>query len=128
MTSVLQAAGVAGIVAAVLTTAGSDLSVASPKNALDQRQPVTITLSTNASATTYWVRERDGWHVVTTVDTVIGQGGEVERHAIVRFSAVLEPGQSQLISVPVAVGEQQQTLRIRRVGDRIEVARVGDGA
>jgi len=42
----------------------------------------------------------------------------------VRFASVLLPGQSQLISVPFAIGEQQQVLRIRRLGDRIEVARV----
>jgi hypothetical protein len=43
---------------------------------------------------------------------------------VVRFSAVLLPGLSQLISVPFAVGEQQQVLRIRRLGDRIEISRV----
>ena len=41
-----------------------------------------------------------------------------------RFSATLLPGQTQLISVPFAVGEQQQVLRIRRIGDAIEVERI----
>jgi hypothetical protein len=55
-------------------------------------------------------------------------GWRQEKHAVVRFSAVLLPGQSQLISVPVAIGEPQQVLRIRRLGDQIEVARVAGSA
>jgi hypothetical protein len=43
---------------------------------------------------------------------------------VVRFFSVLLPGESQLISVPFAIGEQQQVLRICRLGDQIEVARV----
>jgi hypothetical protein len=45
--------------------------------------------------------------VVTTVDTVIGQDGDAEKHAVVRCSSVLLPGQSQLISVPFALGDRQ---------------------
>jgi hypothetical protein len=59
---------------------------------------------------------------------VIEQNGEAEKHAVVRFASVLLPGQSQLISVPFAIGERQQVLRIRRQGDRIEIARFGDPA
>lgn len=73
---------------------------------------------------TYWVAETDGWRVVTTIDIVFERGGEAEQHAVARFSATLLPGQVELVSVPYAIGEQQQVLRIRRVGDRIEVARV----
>jgi hypothetical protein len=40
------------------------------------------------------------------------------------FPAVLFPGQVQVISVPYALGEQQQVLRVRRIDDRIEIARV----
>jgi hypothetical protein len=93
-----------------------------------QRQAVTTELGPNASAITYWVSEPDGWHVVTTVDAMIEQNGDAEKHAVVRFSSVLLPGQSQLISVPFAIGERQQVLRIRRLGDQIEVARVGGSA
>jgi len=90
---------------------------------------VTTELGPNASAITYWVSEPDGWHVVTTVDTVIEQNGDAEKHAVVRFSSVLLPSQSQLISVPFAMaGRAQQVLRIRRLGDQIEVARVGGSA
>jgi hypothetical protein len=35
---------------------------------------------------------------------------------------VILPGQSQLISVPVTIGERQRVLRVRRLGNRIEVA------
>jgi len=91
-------------------------------------RPVSIELGPDASALTYWVSKPDGWHVVTTVDTVIGRGGEAETHAVVRFSSVLLPGQSELVSVPVAIGEQPHVLRIRRLGDQIEVARVAGAA
>jgi hypothetical protein len=77
-------------------------------------------LGANASAITYGVGESDGWDVVATVGTVLGRDA-AEKHVVARFSSVLPPGQSQLISVPLAVGERQQVLRIRRLGDQIEV-------
>jgi hypothetical protein len=123
MTNFIKAAGLAGILVAVLATAPG-LKADQPNNAVREGHAVTTELSKNASAVTYWVNKSDGWHVVTTVDTVTGPNGEAEKHAIVRFSSVLLPGQSQLISVPFAIGERQQVLRIRRLGDRIEVARV----
>lgn len=124
MTSFLKAAGLAGMLVVVFATVPSDLKGAQPDNALREGQAVVTELSANASAITYWVNGSDGWRVVTTVDTVVGQDGDAEGHAVVRFSSVLLPGQSQLISVPLAIGEQQQILRIRRLGDQIEVARV----
>ena len=69
---------------------------------------------------TYEVSESDGWDVVATVDTVLGRDA-AEKHAVVSFSSVLPPSPSQLISVLLAVGERQQVLRIRRLGDQIEV-------
>ena len=92
--------------------------------AVRENQAVMTELDANASALTYWVQQSDGWHVVTTVDSVIGRDTDAEKHAVVRFSSVLLPGQSQLISVPFAIGEQQQVLRIRRLGDQIEIARI----
>jgi hypothetical protein len=123
MTSLVKAAGLAGILVVVFATARPELKAAPAKNAVHEGQPVLSELSANASAITYWMSESDGWHVVTTVDTVIGQDGGAENHAVVRFSSVLLPGQSQLISVPFAIGERPQALRIRRLGDQIEVAR-----
>jgi hypothetical protein len=128
MTSFAKAAGLAGILAAVFATVTPDLRAAQPNIAVGGRESVVTDLGGNASAITYWVSESDGWRVVTTVDTVIGQDGDAEKHAVVRFSSVLLPGQSELISVPVAIGEREQVLRIRRLGDRIEVARVPGSA
>jgi hypothetical protein len=128
MTSFVKAAGFAGILVAVFATVTPELKAAQLNNAVRENQAVVTELSANASAITYWVSESDGWHVVTTVDTVIEQNGDAEKHAVVRFSSVLLPGQSQLISVPFAIGERQQGLRIRRLGDQIEVARVGGSA
>jgi hypothetical protein len=89
-------------------------------------RPVVTQLGTDASAITYWVDKPDGRHVVTTVDTVIRQDEGIEQHAVVRFSAVLAPGQAEMISVPVAIGEPHRVLRIRRLGDQIEIAYIAE--
>jgi hypothetical protein len=128
MTSFVKAAGLAGILVAVFATVTPELKADQLNNAVREGQAVTTELGENASAITYWVSKPDGWHVVTTVDTVIGKDGDAEKHAVVRFSSVLLLGQSQLISVPFAIGERQQVLRIRRLGDQIDVARVGGSA
>jgi hypothetical protein len=120
----LKTVYVAGILAVGVTTIGPQLQAAQPTGVVREGQGVTTELGGNASAITYWVNEADGWRVVTTVDTVTGQKDDAEEHTVVRFASVLQPGQSQLISVPFAVGEQQQALRIRRLGDRIEIERV----
>ena len=125
MTNFIKAAGLAGILIAALATV-PELKADQPSNAVREGHAVTTELGGNAAAVTYWVSKSDGWHVVTTVDTVTGNG-EAGKHAIVRFSSVLLPGQSQLVSVPSAIGERRQVLRIHRLGDRIEVARV-DGS
>jgi hypothetical protein len=121
MTKLLKIASLAGILVLALTTGVSRLQAAEPDRALPEGQAIVTNLDTNASAITYWVNQSDGWHVVTTVDIVFGSDSDAEEHATVRFSAVLLPGQCQLISIPVAIGKQQKVLRIRRVGDRIEV-------
>ena len=126
MTKFARTAGLAGILVAVFATVTPDLKAGQLNNAVREGQGVTTQLGANAAAITYWVSRSDGWHVVTTVDTRLN--GDVEKHAVVRFSSVLLPGQSQLISVPLAVGERQQVLRIRRLGDQVEVARVGGPA
>jgi hypothetical protein len=128
MTNFAKTAGLAGVLVAVFATANPELRAAQPDRAVREGQGVTTELGANAAAFTYWVSRSDGWHVVTTVDTVIEQNGDAEKHAVVRFSSVLLPGQSHLISVPFAIGERQQVLRIRRQGDRIEIARFGDPA
>jgi hypothetical protein len=124
MTRFMKAAGLAGLLAVVLATASADVKAAQ----VYEGQAVTTELSPNASAVTYWVGGSDGWHVVTTVDSVFSLDGDTEQHAVVRFSSILLPGQSQLISVPAAIGEQQQVLRIRRLGNQIEVAKIAGPA
>jgi hypothetical protein len=128
MTNFVKAAGLAGILVAVIASVTPELKADQPNSAVREGYAVTTELGGNASAITYWVSESDGWHVVTTVDTVIERNGDAEKHAVVRFSSVLLPGQTQSISVPFAIGERQQVLRIRRLGNQIEVARVGGSA
>jgi hypothetical protein len=118
----VKAAGIAGILIAALTA--SALYAAEPEGGLPQGHGVRVEIGLNTSAHIYWVNQDDGWHVVTTVDTVSGQDSDTEGHAVVRFSSVLLPGQSQLISIPLAAGEQSSVLRIRRLSDRIEVTRL----
>jgi hypothetical protein len=127
MTNFTKAVGLAGILVAVLATA-PELKADQLNNAVRERHAVTTELGGNAAAITYWVSESDGWHVVTTVDTVIDRNGDAEKHAVVRFSSVLLPGQAQLISVPLTIGKRRQVLRIRRFGDQIEVARIDGSA
>jgi len=122
MTSFRSAAALA-LVAGLATL--SPAPKATPvDNTVREGQAVVTELGPNASAITYWVITSDGWQVVTTVDTVIDRDSDSERHAVVRFSAALLPGQSQMISVPFPIGEQQQVLRIRRLDNQVEVARV----
>ena len=124
----LVAATSAGIfLAAAFAAAAADIEDAR-LGVVREGQPVSIELSPDASALTYWVSEPDGWHVVTTVDTAIGRDSGAETHAVVRFSSVLLPGQSELVSVPVAIGERPLVLRIRRLGNQIEIARIAGSA
>jgi hypothetical protein len=121
MVSFHKAAGLIGILVTVSASA-SGLKTPQVDSALREGRPVLTELSANSSAMAYWVSEPDGWHVVTTVDTLIGRVGDAEQHAVARFSSVILPGQSQLISVPAAIGERQQVLRVRRLRDQIDVA------
>ena len=84
--------------------------------------PVVIALGDRTSVLTYWVDEPDGFHVITTVDTVSrGRVDREDHHAIVRFSTTIQPGEMQTISVPGPYGSPSHTMHIRRLGDQIEV-------
>ena len=120
MSRLVNAARRAVFVVALL--AGPPLELSATE--LREGAPMLTELSANASATTYWLAKPDGWHIVTTIDIVLEPGGAGEQHAVARFSAVLLPGQAALISVPYSLGQQQQVLRIRRLDDRIDIARV----
>ena len=110
--------GFAAVATALLIAA--PVQAADPPASVREGRGVTTERGAGARAITYWVSASDGWHVVTTVDA--GSEDIAGRRLVVRFAAVLTPGQSQLISVPFAAGEAQPVLRIRRIGDRIEVA------
>jgi len=107
-----------------LAALSPNLNATQANDTVREGQAIVTELGPNASAITYWVKTSDGWQAVTTVDTVINRDSASEQHAIARFAAVLLPGQSQTVSVPFPIGEHQPVLRIRRLGDQIEVARV----
>jgi hypothetical protein len=109
-------------------TVSSDLKATQVDSAVGERQAVVAALSANASIINYWVSESDGWHVVTTVDTVLpGSVDQGDHHAIVRFSTTILPGETQTISVPGPSGSPPHEMRIRRLGDHIEVVAAGAG-
>ncbi|HEV8390672.1 MAG TPA: hypothetical protein VGQ35_12565 [Dongiaceae bacterium] len=126
MTKLIKAAAIAGIAVTASLAASSSLRATQVDTSVRENQAVVTELGANTTAISYWASAPDGWHVVTTVDTVTGKDSDAERHAIVRFSATLMPGQAQLISVPLAIGEQPQSLRIRRQDDRIEMEKIAD--
>jgi hypothetical protein len=100
--------------------AGSTLE---PRQVAEGQAAVTE-LGDNAKAVTYWSQQPAGAVVVTTVDSVTGADTDSEQHAIVRLTSVLQPGQAQEISVPLAVGDTQPVLRIERVGDLVSVSKI----
>ncbi len=113
---------------AVLLTVGA-IAIAQPLFAgsgkiAAEGQAITTELGGNAKAVTYWTNHPEGALVVTTVDTVAAADTDAEQHAVVRLQSVLQPGQVQEISVPMALGAQQSVLRIERIGDRIDVSTV----
>jgi hypothetical protein len=120
---------VAFVGAALIGLAAGGAS-AQTQPALPQVTEITTDLGQNASAVTYWVRQSEGWHVVTTVDSIVGEATQTaqDRHAVVRFTANLLPGQAQIVSVPGPIGVATPSLVIQRLGDRIEVRRVGDAS
>jgi hypothetical protein len=61
MKNFIKAAGLAGILVAVLATAPG-LKADQPNNAVREGHAVTTELGGNASAVTYWVNKSDGWH------------------------------------------------------------------
>ena len=99
MTKLMKTAALAGVLVAFLASTALELRAAEPN-------------------------VREGQAVVTELDIVLGRSDIADHHAVARYSAVLFPGQVQVISVPYALGEQQQVLRVRRIDDRIEIARV----
>jgi hypothetical protein len=131
----VAALGAAPVLAGLAVASNADEPVAGeqPNNranhhpvreSVRENEAVVTRLGTTATAVSYWASTPQGCQVLTTVDTVIGLDTDAEQHAIVRFSATLAPGQEQLISIPVAIGEEAPMLRIRREGDHIAMQRI----
>jgi hypothetical protein len=113
----------AAVLAASLATTGAASALAEEP---DQGAAVVTPLGAGSSALTYWTDVPEGFRVVTTVDTV--QPGGTDRHAVVRSSIVLRPGQTQTISLPGPPGSASPGLEVRRLGDRVEVRAAGPAA
>ena len=124
MMSFAKATAMVGILTLGAISVGASLGAAEVNKTIAEGQAVTTQLGADAAAVSYWVNTPGGWQVVTTVDSVSGRDTTAEHHAVVRFSATLLPGQVQLISVPVAIGEEPHVLRIRRTDDGIDVEQV----
>jgi hypothetical protein len=122
-TTALAALLASGLMAATQAASAGTLSEA---HAVGEGQAAVTELGGNAKAVTYWTSHPEGAVVVTTVDTVTAADTDAEQHAVVRLQSVLQPGQVQEISVPLALGETQPVLRIERVGDRVSVSKVTD--
>jgi hypothetical protein len=91
-----------------------------------QGSAVVTPLGAGASAVTYWVDEPEGFRVVTTVDTVHpAEIGREDRHAVVRLSTILRPGQTQTVSVPGPAGSPPYAMRIRWLAGGVEVLAAG---
>jgi len=116
----------AALLASGLAIAGHSVSAGNltEQQAAAEGQAVVTELGGNAKAVTYWANHPEGALVVTTVDTVTAADTDAEQHAVVRLQSVLQPGQAQEISVPLAIGAVQPILRIERVGDTVTVAKV----
>lgn len=82
-------------------------------------------LGERSFAVTRWVAGADGFHVQTIVDTLrpgITDLAAEDRHAIVRLSTVLGPGETQTIAVPEGPrGSAPSSLQVQRIGDRVEL-------
>jgi hypothetical protein len=80
-------------------------------------------LAPGIGAFTYWLNGAGG-EVVTFVRVRRDNSGDAQakdRDFVFRFSVVLVPGQTQTISVPGIDWGNPPTIRIRRVGETIEV-------
>lgn len=120
MNKLRNAAVLAGVQCLSVLAGASALYAGGLEGSVPEGQGVVTTFGGNASAVVYWISQPDGWHVVTTIGTKADCEAD-NIHSIMRFSALLAPGQTQSISVPVKEDEAQPTLLISRVADRIEV-------
>lgn len=117
----IRLAGAAGIAMALAAAAPAD---GAPSDGTIQGADAAATrLAPGIGAFTYWLNGPGG-EVVTLVRVKRNHSAAAlpdDRDLVFRFSVVLVPGQTQTISVPGIDWGQPPTLRIRRVGETIEV-------
>ena len=123
MSSMIRISALGTILAVGLIAIAQPLWAGNGKT-VGEGQAITTELGGNVKAVTYWTNQPEGALVVTTVDSVAALDTDAEQHAVVRLQAMLQPGQAQEISVPLALGEAQLMLRIERVGDQVTVSKV----
>lgn len=121
-----QSASRFGLTAALALSFASAAPAAEANRTLPQLATFMTDLGGGTTALVYWVDHAGVFQVVTTVDTVFNpyEAGAPRRHVTTRFTAAMAPGQLQVISVPGLAGSEPRELRIRRVGDRMEVTPV----
>ena len=78
MTKLIAAARLASVTIALLVSSAFELRAAEPDSGVRERKAVITELGSNASATTYWFAQPDGWHVVTTIDIALEPDGAAE--------------------------------------------------
>jgi hypothetical protein len=123
MTSMIRISALGAVLAAGLVAVAQPLWAGAAKT-VGEGQAITTELGAGAKAVTYWTNHPEGALVVTTVDSVTAAETDAEQHAVVRLQSVLQPGQAQEISVPLAIDAAQTVLRIERVGDVVSVSKV----
>ena len=117
----LQLAGAAGL--AIVLAAAAPTKASPQAGTIQGRQAAVTHLAPGVSAFTYWMNGADG-EVITLVrlsENGLTRPGSDSRDFVLRFTVVLAPGQTQTISVPGIDWGNPPMIRIRRLGETIEV-------
>src|ERR1700736_2634520 len=117
----IQLSGAAAIAIALAAAAPS--KGASPHSTIQGKNAAVTHLARGVGAFTYWMNGADG-DVITIVRVSQNDSGNAaakDRDFVLRFSTVLAPGQTQTISVAGIDWDDPPTIRIRRLGETIEV-------
>lgn len=117
----LQLAGAAGL--AIVLAAAAPAKTSAQGGTIQGRQAAVTHLAPSVSAFTYWMNGADG-EVITLVrlsENGLPRAGSDSRDFVLRFTVVLAPGQTQTIAVPGIDWSNPPTIRIRRLGETIEV-------
>ena len=107
---------------AILLAAAAPSNAPQPYGTIQGTDAAVTHLADGVGAFTYWLNGAGG-EVVTLVRSSNGSAdaGAKDRDFVVRFSTVLAPGQTQTIAIPGIDWANPPTIRIRRLGETIEV-------